>query len=92
MSSAPKAGEILRRALRNGRLHHAILLYGNSAPALEAVARDVAGLLLGRPCARHPDLFELRPEGKMRLIKIGSSADRAGGDWPQQSFLHLLSH
>lgn len=90
MSSAPKAGEILRRALRNGRLHHAILLYGNSAPALEAVARDVAGLLLGRPCVRHPDLFELRPEGKMRLIKIGSSADRAGGDWPPNTMRKLL--
>ena len=90
MSSAPKAGEILRRALRNGRLHHAVLLYGNSAAALEAVARDVAGLLLGRPCAGHPDLFELRPEGKMRLIRIGSAADRVGGDWPPNTMRKLL--
>ena len=46
MSSAPKAGEILRRALRNGRLHHAILQYGSSAPALEDRAA----------CAKNPRL------------------------------------
>lgn len=90
MSSISKAESILEKAFRNGRLHHAILLYGNSATALEDVAKKTASLLFGRPCARHPDLFELRPEGKMRLIKIGSASDRAGGDWPPNTMRKLL--
>ena len=90
MSSISKAESILEKAFRNGRLHHAILLYGNSATALEDVAKKTASLLFGRPCARHPDLFELRPEGKMRLIKIGSASDRTGGDWPPNTMRKLL--
>ena len=39
MSSISKAESILEKAFRNGRLHHAILLYGNSATALEDVAK-----------------------------------------------------
>ena len=41
MSSISKAESILEKAFRNGRLHHAILLYGNSATALEDVAKCV---------------------------------------------------
>ena len=42
MSSISKAESILEKAFRNGRLHHAILLYGNSATALEDVAKKTA--------------------------------------------------
>ena len=54
------------------------------------MAKKTASLLFGRPCAGHPDLFELRPEGKMRLIKIGSASDRTGGDWPPNTMRKLL--
>ena len=68
MKSAPKAKDVLERAFREGRLHHSILLFGNGALALENLAKDMATRILGRSCVKHPDLFELRPEGKMRLI------------------------
>ena len=86
----PKALDILLGALRAGRLHHAILLYGSSISALEDVAMQVAQRLLGSDPKKHPDLFELRPEGKMRFIKIGSDSDKVGGDWPPNTMRRLL--
>jgi len=77
-------------ALRAGRLHHAVLLYGASMPALEDAAYEVAERLLGSDPRRHPDCFELRPQGKMRFIKIGSDADKVGGDWPPNTMRRLL--
>lgn len=88
--SNPKALDILLGALRAGRLHHAILLYGSSISALEDVAMQVAQRLLGSDPKKHPDLFELRPEGKMRFIKIGSDSDKVGGDWPPNTMRRLL--
>ena len=88
--SNPKALDILLGALRAGRLHHAILLYGSSISALEDVAMQVAQRLLGSDPKKHPDLFELRPEGKMRFIKIGSDSDKVGGDWPPHTMRRLL--
>ena len=88
--SNPKALDILLGALRAGRLHHAILLYGSSISALEDVAMQVAQHLLGSDPKKHPDLFELRPEGKMRFIKIGSDSDKVGGDWPPNTMRRLL--
>lgn len=82
--------DILLRAKRAGRLHHAALLYGSSLRELEDTAMAVASELFGRPAHRHPDLFELRPEGKMRLIKIGSDSDRVGGEWPPNTMRKLL--
>ena len=88
--SNPKALDILLKALQAGRLHHAILLFGPSMDALENVAKEVAQRLLG-PCrGRHPDLFELRPQGKMRFIKIGSESDKIGADWPPNTMRRLL--
>lgn len=92
MKSAPKAKDVLERAFREGRLHHSILLFGNGELALENLAKDMATRILGRSCVRHPDLFELRPEGKMRLIKIGSDSDRVGGDWPPNTMRKLLQN
>ncbi len=85
-----KALSILLRPLGAGRLHHAILLYGADISALESLAKDVASRIFGRPCQKHPDLFELRPEGKMRLIKIGSESEKIGGDWPPNTMRRLL--
>ncbi len=90
MSNHPKALDVLLGALRAGRLHHAILLYGASMSALENVANEVAQRLLGSPPKKHPDHFELRPEGKMRFIKIGSDSDKVGSDWPPNSMRRLM--
>lgn len=88
--SNPKALDILLGALRAGRLHHAILLYGSSIQVLEDIAKQVAQRLLGSQPEKHPDFFELRPQGKMRQIKIGSDADKVGGDWPPNTMRRLL--
>ena len=88
--SNPKALDILLGALRAGRLHHAILLYGSSIQVLEDIAKQIAQRLLGSQPEKHPDFFELRPQGKMRQIKIGSDADKIGGDWPPNTMRRLL--
>lgn len=88
--SNPKALNILLGALRAGRLHHAILLYGESLDALEETAKSVAQRLLGSDPDKHPDLFALRPQGKMRLIKIGSDSDKIGTEWPPNTMRRLL--
>ena len=88
--SNPKALNILLGALRAGRLHHAILLYGESLDALEETAKAVAQRLLGSDPDKHPDLFTLRPQGKMRLIKIGSDSDKIGTEWPPNTMRRLL--
>ncbi len=90
-ASGKRALDVLLSAQKNGRLHHAILLYGADLAELESVAKTLAAQILKmQNVAKHPDLFELRPEGKMRQIKIGSDADRTGGEWPPNSMRRLL--
>lgn len=91
MSKFGRAGDVLDRAISAGRLHHAILLYGESIADLDAAAIYVAQRLLNTQDPRkHPDFFELRPQGRARFIKIGSDSDRAGGDWPPNTMRWLL--
>lgn len=91
MSNFGKSGEVLDRAIDANRLHHAILLYGESIADLEAAAYYVAGRLLNTDSPRkHPDFFELRPQGRARFIKIGSDSDRVGGEWPPNTMRWLL--
>ncbi len=75
--SEENAIKVLENAMASNRLHHAILLYGKALTSLESVAKHIATKLLQKSCINHPDLFELRPEGKMRQIKIGSSEGEA---------------
>lgn len=50
---------------------HSILLHGNDLVALRRAALDAAALQLGvKDATGHVDLRELRPSGKMRLIRI----------------------
>ncbi|MBO7522124.1 MAG: hypothetical protein J6T16_07795, partial [Opitutales bacterium] len=78
-------------AITSNRLHHAVLLYGESVQKLEQLAKHCAEKLLEtREPAKHPDFFELRPSGKARNIKIGSESDRAGGEWPVNTMRWLL--
>ena len=91
MSEFGTAGDVLDSAINSGRLHHAILLYGDSVSDLERLAKHCAGRLLGAADpAKHPDFFELRPSGKMRVIKIGSDNERVAGQWPVNSMRWLL--
>lgn len=68
------AARVLRRALEENRVPHALLFYGPSLPALEALAAEMAGSLLqsgnwqSRDVREHPDLFWVRPQNKMRQI------------------------
>lgn len=68
------AARVLRRALEDDRVPHALLFYGPSLPALEALAAEMASSLLqsggwqSRDIREHPDLFWVRPQNKMRQI------------------------
>lgn len=86
------AVQVLQRAFDQGRLAHAILLHGESLPALEAVCHSMAQAILQTDAdvAQHPDFFSLRPQGKMRFINVGSKNDRVGGEWPTNSMRRLI--
>lgn len=77
---------VLERALERDRLAHSLLLQGDDLDTLEAIALAVADRLLNprdtasayRPAAAsgsHPDLFFLRPAGKMRQISADATRD-----------------
>ena len=90
--SEQRAYDILLTAYNAKRLHHSILLYGPSLNGLEEVAKTLASQILKcADCTKHPDFFTLRPEGKMRIIKIGSDSEKSRGNWPQNTMRHLLA-
>jgi DNA polymerase-3 subunit delta' len=91
MSEFGRVCDVLSRAIGSGRLHHAILLHGPSIKGLEEIARFAAQKLLKtQDLSKHPDFFELRPEGKARFIKIGSESERVGGNWAPNTMRRLL--
>jgi DNA polymerase-3 subunit delta' len=66
---------VIERALERQRLAHSLLLHGDDHDTLVAIAHAIASRLLNSPEATakfppeaHPDCFNLRPAGKMRLI------------------------
>ena len=71
-SSSPSALEKLGQRLAAGSLHHGLLFHGNDLNELERQARNLAGeaLLMPNESSEHPDLFHLRPSGKMRIISV----------------------
>jgi DNA polymerase-3 subunit delta' len=87
-----RAVEVLERSLAQNRLGHGILLHGESPLFLEEIVRAITTVLLetNRDPYEHPDCFILRPAGKARMIKIGSEAERAGGEWPKNSMRRLV--
>jgi DNA polymerase III subunit delta' len=87
-----RAVEVLERSLAQNRLGHGILLHGESPTYLEQIVRSLAATLLetDRNPYEHPDCFILRPQGKSRMIKIGSEADRIGGEWPKNTMRRLV--
>lgn len=74
-----RAQSVLLRSLEAGRLAHGLLLYGEDATQLEAVAAVLAGRLFSAPSGvdplQHPDCFVLRPANKMRRISVGAIRD-----------------
>ncbi len=62
----------LRQRLTEGSLHHGLLFHGNDLKELERQARELAStaLLMPEESVEHPDLFHLRPSGKMRIISV----------------------
>ncbi len=78
-----KALSLLFRAVDGGRMHHAVLLSGPDVSVLESVAEKTASHIFGANCRNppHPDLFELRPEGRGRQIKIGQIKDKGTDKW-----------
>ncbi len=80
--AAAPAVAVLDRALRNGRLSHSLIFQGDNLAVLETAAHALADRLLNPadtpqvyPPAKHPDFIALRPEGKMRQIKIGTAGN-----------------
>ena len=78
------AAAVLDRALLNGRLAHSLIFQGDNLALLETTALALADRLLNPadtpqvyPPLKHPDFIPLRPEGKMRQIKIGESGGGA---------------
>lgn len=71
-TSSPSALEKLGQRLAAGSLHHALLFHGDDLNELERQARILAGkaLLMSGESSEHPDLFHLRPSGKMRIISV----------------------
>lgn len=70
---------VIERAITRGRLAHCLLITGDDHDTLVSVAHAIADRLLNPPgtaaaahrgvtAGGHPDLFTLRPTGKMRLI------------------------
>ena len=87
-----RAVKVLERSLKQNRLGHGILLHGESLDQLEGIARAITSVLLAtqRDPFEHPDCFILRPQGKARMIKIGSENERNNGEWPQNSMRRLI--
>ena len=88
-----RAIEVLERSLTQNRLGHGILLHGENSGLLESIVRAIAARLLetDRDPFTHPDCFTLRPEGRARMIKIGSESERVGGEWPHNTMRRLIA-
>lgn len=79
VASSP-AVVVLERALQRGKLAHSLIFQGDNLAILEAAALGLAERLLNPPetpqrfpAAKHPDFITLRPQGKLRQIKIGEA-------------------
>lgn len=62
----------LQKRFSEGRLHHGILLLGNSIQQIQNASHQLTTkiLSLNESQTVHPDLFHLRPAGKARIISV----------------------
>lgn len=79
-NSAPDPNEKLSERLAGGNLHHALIFQGNDLDEIERNALSLTRKILGMPDenAEHPDLFHLRPSGKMRIISVEKTRNLIG--------------
>lgn len=79
-SSFTDPTESLKNRFKEGKLHHALLIQGNSIAVTEKAALDLTREILGVPEDRdeHPDLFHLRPSGKARIITVEKTRSLIG--------------
>lgn len=73
---------VIEQAIARQRLSHSLLLHGDDADVLVAIALAIADRLLNAggasahfPPDQHPDCFALRPAGKMRQISADATRD-----------------
>jgi DNA polymerase-3 subunit delta' len=73
---------VLERAIAKQCLSHSLLLHGDDADTLVAIAQAIADRLLNAkgasahfPPEQHPDCFTLRPAGKMRQISADATRE-----------------
>jgi DNA polymerase III subunit delta' len=79
-NSALDPVEKLSERLAEGNLHHALIFQGNDLEETERKALELTREILGMPDERtqHPDLFHLRPSGKMRIISVEKTRNLIG--------------
>lgn len=68
-----QSSEIVERfeaGIREDRLAHAYLVTGALRSEVEALARELADLVLGSSHREHPDFYQVNPESKSRRIRI----------------------
>ena len=70
LNSANKKTEILKTEFSSDSLHHALIFQGDNIQSVEHQAVLLVRAILGMNDEQfeHPDLFHLRPSGKMRII------------------------
>ena len=77
---------VIEAAIKRQRLSHSVLLHGDDHATLLAVAHAITDRLQNTADSsadfhpeNHPDCFELRPKGKMRIIPIGKMQSPEAG-------------
>ncbi|MDG1138007.1 MAG: hypothetical protein P8N49_00605 [Opitutales bacterium] len=67
---SPKAALLERFSV--GELHHGLIFQGDPIASVESQALELSSVILSMPEGgkEHPDLFHLRPTGKMRIITV----------------------
>jgi DNA polymerase III delta prime subunit len=79
-NSAPDPNEKLSERLADGKLHHALIYQGNDLDEIGRHALRLTREILEMPAgnSEHPDLFHLRPSGKMRIISVDKTRTLIG--------------
>ncbi|HLS28209.1 MAG TPA: DNA polymerase III subunit gamma/tau [Opitutales bacterium] len=77
---ASRPARVMFDALREGRLSHSLIISGEEIGSVEKIAYRLAAEILKIPdapedVAHHPDLFTIRPTGKMRQISVDDTRD-----------------
>ena len=77
LSSASDKTNRLKTEFNSDSLHHALIFQGENLQVAERQAIELTRTILGmnEQKLEHPDLFHLRPTGKMRIISVDNTRD-----------------